>query len=58
MQRQRDSSTDHWKKGGKTMSMMCRMEGCTQKHGMCRHERMMLVMAMLIIAGAAYWLLA
>jgi len=46
-------------KEGKTMSMMCSMQGCTQKQGMCGHEKMMLVMmAMLIVSGAAYWFLA
>ncbi|CAI4031741.1 MULTISPECIES: hypothetical protein [Nitrospira] len=40
------------------MSMMCSMQGCTQKHGMCGHEQMMLVMmVMLVVGGAAYWLL-
>lgn len=45
-------------KEGQTMSMMCSMQGCTQKHGMCGHEKMMLVMmVMLVVGGAAYWLL-
>ncbi|MEK7763146.1 MAG: hypothetical protein AAB433_16350 [Nitrospirota bacterium] len=40
------------------MSMMCSMQGCTQKHGMCGHEKMMLaMMAMFMIGGAAYWFL-
>lgn len=45
-------------KKGQTMSMMCSMQGCTQQHGMCGHEKMMLVMmVMLVVGGAAYWLL-
>ncbi len=45
-------------KEDQTMSMMCSMQGCTQKHGMCGHEKMMLVMmVMLMVGGAAYWLL-
>ena len=40
------------------MSMMCSMQGCTQKHGMCGHEKMMLaMMAMFMIGGGAYWFL-
>ena len=40
------------------MSMMCSMQGCTQKHGMCGHEKMMIVMmVMAVVGGAAYWLL-
>lgn len=40
------------------MAMMCGMGGCTRKPGMCGHEKMMLVMmVMLIIGGVAYWLL-
>lgn len=45
-------------KEGKIMSMMCSMQGCTQKQGMCGHEKMMLVMMMLIVGGAAYWFIA
>ncbi len=38
------------------MSMMCSMQGCAKKHGMCGHEEMMfVVMIMLMIGGAAYW---
>ena len=45
-------------KEGQPMSMMCSMQGCTQKHGMCGHEKMMLaMMAMFMIGGAAYWFL-
>jgi hypothetical protein len=41
------------------MSMMCSMQGCTQKHGMCGHEKLMIVMMMMMamIGGAAYWFL-
>ena len=48
----------HHTKEGKTMSMMCSMQGCTQKHGMCGHEKMMIVMmVMAMVGGAAYWIL-
>ncbi len=41
------------------MSMMCSMNQCSREHGMCGHEKMMLViMVMLMIGGAAYWFLA
>ena len=41
------------------MSVMCSMNQCTRQRGMCGHEKMMLaVMVMLIAGGAAYWLLA
>lgn len=33
----------------KKMSLMCPMEGCKQKHGMCGHEKMMLVMVILAV---------
>ncbi len=40
------------------MAMMCSMNGCTQKHGICGHEKMMVVlMTMVVIGGMAYWLL-
>ena len=31
------------------MSLMCPMEGCKQKHGMCGHEKMMMVMVILAV---------
>lgn len=40
------------------MSMMCSMKECTEKHGMCGHEKMMVVMMVLgLMGGGAYWLL-
>ncbi len=33
------------------MSLMCPMEGCKQKPGMCIHEKMMLAVAILAAAG-------
>lgn len=34
------------------MSMMCKMNGaCEAKHGMCVHEKMMMAMIVLVIAG-------
>lgn len=40
------------------MAMMCSMNGCTQKYGMCGHEKMMFVMVTLgVVGGVAYWLL-
>ena len=39
------------------MSLMCSMEGCKQKQGMCIHEKMMMaVLIMAVIAGAIYFL--
>ncbi len=33
------------------MSLMCQMDGCKQKPGMCIHEKMMLGMVMLAAIG-------
>lgn len=39
------------------MSLMCPMQGCKQKQGMCIHEKMMLAMVFIaVIGGAVYWL--
>lgn len=39
------------------MSLMCSMEGCKQKQGMCIHEKMMMVIIVVaMIAGAIYFL--
>jgi Tfp pilus assembly protein FimT len=39
------------------MSLMCPMEGCKQKQGMCIHEKMMMVVVLVaVIAGFAFWL--
>ncbi len=42
------------------MSMMCSMEGCKQKAGMCRHEKMMggllVVLVVGYVAGKAFGL--
>lgn len=39
------------------MSLMCPMEGCKQKQGMCVHDKMMLVMIILaVIAGLVFYL--
>ena len=41
------------------MSLMCSMQVCTAKPGMCGHERMMLGVAALLIVGVgAYFFLA
>lgn len=42
------------------MSIMCKMNSsCETAHGMCVHEKMMLVMVLLAVAGiAAYLFLA
>lgn len=39
------------------MSMMCKMNSsCEAKSGMCAHEKMMLAMILLVVAGVAgYW---
>ena len=40
------------------MSVMCSMQACTTKSGMCTHEKMMLAAVLvLIVGGAAYFLL-
>ncbi len=33
------------------MSMMCSMEGCKQKAGMCKHEKMMAGLVVLLVVG-------
>ena len=43
---------------GIAMSVMCSMQACTVKPGMCGHEKIMLVVALLLaVGGAAYFLL-
>lgn len=38
------------------MSMMCKMNGsCSAKPGMCIHEKMMLAMVVMIVAGIALY---
>lgn len=40
------------------MSMMCKMNSsCSTSPGMCVHEKMMLAMALMIMAGVATYLL-
>ncbi len=40
------------------MSMMCKMNSrCSAKPGMCAHEKMMLAMALMVMAGIAAYLL-
>jgi hypothetical protein len=39
------------------MSLMCPMDGCKQKQGMCVHEKMMLgMMIIIMVATVAWWL--
>jgi len=39
------------------MSLMCPLEGCKQKQGMCVHEKVMLAMIILaVIASVAFYL--
>ncbi len=33
------------------MSIMCSMEGCKKTTGMCKHEKMMLGLVVLVVAG-------
>ncbi len=33
------------------MSMMCSLEGCKQKAGMCKHEKMMAGVLVLLVVG-------
>ena len=38
------------------MAAMCPMSGCKAKHGMCLHDRLMLVMGVILMAAAgAHW---
>jgi hypothetical protein len=40
------------------MAIMCSMQACVAKAGMCSHEKVMLGVAVLLVAGAgAYFLL-
>jgi hypothetical protein len=40
------------------MAIMCSMQACTVKPGMCGHEKMMLRVVVLLVAGVgAYFLL-
>jgi hypothetical protein len=39
------------------MSLMCSMDGCKQKQGMCIHEKMMMsIVVLMAIAAAVYFL--
>lgn len=41
------------------MSMMCKMNSaCEAKHGMCAHEKMMMVVVLVAAGIAAYWFFA
>ncbi len=33
------------------MAMMCPLEGCKAKHGMCGHEKMMVGIVILMVVG-------
>jgi hypothetical protein len=37
------------------MSLMCSMDGCKQKNGMCVHEKMMLGIMVIIVLGSLVW---
>ena len=37
------------------MSMMCSMDGCKQKKGMCIHEKMMMGMLVIVMVMGAVW---
>lgn len=40
------------------MSVMCQMNECTKRAGMCRHEAIMaILMMMVVLGGAVYWFL-
>ncbi len=40
------------------MSLMCTMQECKQIPGMCKHEKMMLGVLLILIVGAGYFLLS
>jgi hypothetical protein len=38
------------------MSIMCKLDGkCSQTKGMCIHEKMMMVVAVVAMLAAAHW---
>lgn len=39
------------------MSLMCSMNGCKQKQGMCIHEKMMLGMMVVAAVAVVAWLI-
>jgi hypothetical protein len=39
------------------MSLMCAMQECKQMPGMCKHEKMMLGVLLILIGGAGTYLL-
>ena len=39
------------------MSHMCSMEGCKDHKGMCKHEKMMLMTLVVIVATSLYFVL-
>ena len=36
------------------MALMCPMSGCSEKKGMCVHDKMMVIMGLVIIGYAVY----
>lgn len=38
------------------MSLMCSMDGCKEKQGMCIHEKMMIVLVAVMAIVGAIWL--
>ncbi len=48
--------TSFTKLEGAPMSLMCTLQGCKQRSGMCKHEKMMLVMVVMLIVGAGAYL--
>jgi hypothetical protein len=42
--------------GARAMAKMCPLDGCRAKHGLCIHDKLMIVMALMGVAlGAAHW---
>lgn len=39
------------------MAIMCSMQACSAKVGMCSHEKVMLGVAVLVVAGAGMYFL-
>lgn len=39
------------------MSLMCPMDGCKQKQGMCIHEKMMMVVVVVAMSAGAFYFL-
>lgn len=37
------------------MSLMCSLEGCKEKKGLCVHEKAMMIIVLVAVAGLLVW---